>query len=95
MTRAQARPTIEDVMALSPLQRGLFSMATLADAETDDDPYAIAMAADVTGPLDVPLLRDCAASMRSEPGPLWKRPFQNAAMANVASSPVAKPMERS
>src|SRR5437879_6351594 len=52
-------------MALSPLQEGLFSMAALSsEAESDDaDPYVIAMAADVVGPLDVPLLRECAAAM--------------------------------
>jgi mycobactin peptide synthetase MbtF len=64
VTRAGARPAIEDVMALSPLQQGLFSMATLADPESGEaDPYVIAMAADVIGPLDVSLLRECAASM--------------------------------
>lgn len=63
MTRADERPAIEDVMALSPLQRGLFSMAALADAQTDEDPYVIAMVADVVGPLDVSLLRECAAMM--------------------------------
>ncbi|HWF30434.1 MAG TPA: amino acid adenylation domain-containing protein, partial [Mycobacterium sp.] len=55
-------------MALSPLQQGLFSMAALTSeagsAESDDaDPYVIAMAADVVGPLDVSLLRQCAATM--------------------------------
>ena len=52
VTRADERPAIEDVMALSPLQQGLFSMAALTSepgsAESDDaDPYVIAMAADV------------------------------------------------
>jgi mycobactin peptide synthetase MbtF len=51
-------------MALSPLQQGLFSMATLAsEAGADADPYVIAMAADVVGPLDVPLLRECGATL--------------------------------
>lgn len=64
VTRADERPAIEDVMALSPLQQGLFSMAALTDAESDDtDPYVIAMAADVVGPLDVSLLRECTATM--------------------------------
>lgn len=68
VTRADERPAIEDVMALSPLQQGLFSMAALTSepgsAESDDaDPYVIAMAADVVGPLDVSLLRECAGSM--------------------------------
>ena len=65
MTRADERPAIEDVMALSPLQQGLFSMAALTDAESDDaDPYVIAIAAaDMVGPLDVSMLRECAATM--------------------------------
>lgn len=68
MTRAEERAAaaaIEDVMALSPLQQGLFSMAALTDAEAGDaaDPYVIAMAADVSGPLDADLLRDCAATL--------------------------------
>ncbi|MFB1297034.1 amino acid adenylation domain-containing protein [Mycobacterium sp. pW049] len=48
-------------MALSPLQQGLFSMATLTDDGESVDPYVIAMAADAIGDLDVDLLRDCAA----------------------------------
>ncbi|BBZ03723.1 non-ribosomal peptide synthetase [Mycolicibacterium chitae] len=58
-------PAIEDVIALSPLQQGLFSMTTLAGTDPDGrpDPYVIAMAADVTGTLDAGLLRDCAALM--------------------------------
>jgi mycobactin peptide synthetase MbtF len=64
VTRADERPAVEDVMALSPLQQGLFSMAALTDAGSDDaDPYVIAMAADVVGPLDVSLLRECAGTM--------------------------------
>ncbi len=55
-------------MALSPLQQGLFSMAALTSeagstGSDDADPYVIAMAADVVGPLDVSLLRECAATM--------------------------------
>jgi mycobactin peptide synthetase MbtF len=53
-------PAIEDVLALSPLQQGLFSMATLTEGTAGDaDPYIIAMAADVTGALDVELLHEC------------------------------------
>ncbi|WP_102143879.1 non-ribosomal peptide synthetase [Mycobacterium hubeiense] len=63
MTSTDTKPAIEDVMALSPLQQGLFSMAALTDREDGADPYTIAMAADVTGRLDVELLRDCAATM--------------------------------
>ncbi|OBI33900.1 non-ribosomal peptide synthetase [Mycobacterium sp. E1386] len=58
-------PDIEDVMALSPLQEGLYSLTTLTeftDGEADD-PYVIGMAADISGALDVALLRDCAAKM--------------------------------
>ncbi len=57
---------IEDVMALSPLQQGLYSLTALTGSDahdTVDDPYVIAMAADISGPLDVALLRDCAAKM--------------------------------
>lgn len=55
-------------MALSPLQQGLFSLAQLSTGEggqsaVPDDPYVIAMAADITGALDAALLRDCAAAL--------------------------------
>ncbi len=62
-------PEIEDVMALSPLQEGLYSLTVLsglADSVADepaDDPYVIGMAADISGALDADLLRDCAAKM--------------------------------
>jgi mycobactin peptide synthetase MbtF len=57
---------IEDVMALSPLQEGLYSftaLAEFAEGEPADDPYVIGMAADIFGALDVALLRDCASKM--------------------------------
>lgn len=57
---------IEDVMALSPLQEGLYSLTTLAEFTEDgiaDDPYVIGMAADISGALDVALLRECMAKM--------------------------------
>ncbi len=63
---AGATPDIEDVMALSPLQEGLYSLTALAEfteGQPADDPYVIGMAADIFGSLDVPLLRDCAAKM--------------------------------
>nr|WP_197380063.1 non-ribosomal peptide synthetase [Mycolicibacterium mengxianglii] len=66
MTRSEQLPAIEDVMALSPLQQGLYSLASLtgdADTAPGDDPYVIAMAADISGTLDVPLLQQCAAAM--------------------------------
>ena len=63
MTATVSTTAVEDVMALSPLQQGLFSMAALTDGNDGADPYVIAMSADVTGPLDVPLLRNCAQTM--------------------------------
>lgn len=68
MTAAQTdvAPDIEDVMALSPLQEGLYSLTTLADfadGEAADDPYVIGIAADISGDLDVALLRECAQQM--------------------------------
>ncbi|MGE2723945.1 amino acid adenylation domain-containing protein [Mycolicibacterium pulveris] len=62
MTATNAEAAIEDVMALSPLQQGLFSLAKLSDDDSGD-PYVIAMAADISGALDTALLRDCAAAM--------------------------------
>src|ERR1700753_37031 len=65
-TQADIAPDIEDVMALSPLQEGLYSLTALAEfteGEPADDPYVIGMAADIDGALDVALLRDCAAKM--------------------------------
>nr|WP_275691574.1 amino acid adenylation domain-containing protein [Mycolicibacterium sphagni] len=47
---------------MSPLQLGLYSHATLVGPDAED-PYVIAMTADVSGPLDVDLLRDCASAM--------------------------------
>ncbi|CAM3402845.1 amino acid adenylation domain-containing protein [Mycobacterium frederiksbergense] len=56
-------PAIADVMALSPLQQGLYSLAGLTDSEAGADPYFIAMAADVEGDLDAGLLKSCAEAM--------------------------------
>ncbi len=59
-------PEIEDVMALSPLQEGLYSLTALSEfteGQPADDPYVIGMAADLFGALDVVLLRVCAAKM--------------------------------
>lgn len=64
--RTDVAPDIEDVMALSPLQEGLYSLTTLAefaDGEAADDPYVIGIAADISGELDVALLRECAEQM--------------------------------
>ncbi|OBJ42568.1 non-ribosomal peptide synthetase [Mycolicibacterium mucogenicum] len=60
MTTLQPAPVIEDVLALSPLQQGLYSMAQLDQA---DDPYLIAMSADIDGDVNAALLRDCAAAL--------------------------------
>lgn len=65
--KTDVAPDIEDVMALSPLQEGLYSLTTLAefgnDGEGADDPYVIGIAADISGALDVALLRECAERM--------------------------------
>ncbi|MFR9752290.1 amino acid adenylation domain-containing protein [Nocardia sp. 004] len=52
--RKTAPPQIEDVLALSPLQEGLFSLATLAG---DDDLYTMQFVVEVNGPVDTALLR--------------------------------------
>lgn len=48
-------PQIEDVLALSPLQEGLFSLAQMADDGIDL--YTMQFIVDIGGPLDVALLR--------------------------------------
>ena len=65
-TKTDVAPDIEDVMALSPLQEGLYSLSALTEfveGEAADDPYMIGMAADISGVLDVELLHDCATKM--------------------------------
>lgn len=68
-TETGAPSGIEDVMALSPLQEGLYSLTVLSgladtgDGSAVDDPYLVGIAADIAGPLDVELLQDCAAKM--------------------------------
>ncbi|WP_081512242.1 non-ribosomal peptide synthetase [Nocardia donostiensis] len=54
-------PRIEDVLALSPLQEGLFSLSKL----TGDgiDLYTMQFVVDIDGPLDVALLRASAQAM--------------------------------
>ncbi|MEU1547992.1 amino acid adenylation domain-containing protein [Nocardia sp. NPDC005745] len=47
-------PEIEDVLALSPLQEGLFSLARLAG---EGDLYALQFVYEIAGPVDVALLR--------------------------------------
>ncbi|TSE01431.1 amino acid adenylation domain-containing protein [Skermania sp. ID1734] len=53
---------IEDVLALSPLQEGLFSLAKLAsDADGGIDVYTMQFVVDITGPLDSNRLRASVA----------------------------------
>lgn len=58
-----APPGVDDVLALSPLQLGLYSLAGLTEDDGGPDPYLIAMAADIEGSFDVGLLRSCAETM--------------------------------
>ncbi|MCV7147070.1 non-ribosomal peptide synthetase [Mycobacterium riyadhense] len=54
-------PQIEDVLALTPLQEGLFALYRLA--EDGVDIYTMQFVADIDGPLDVELLRRSAQAM--------------------------------
>lgn len=57
---------VEDVMALSPLQQGLYSLSRLSSGDAGAgaaDPYVIAMSADIVGEFDPQLLRRCAAAL--------------------------------
>jgi mycobactin peptide synthetase MbtF len=56
-----APPQIEDVLALSPLQEGLFALYRLA--EDSIDLYSMQFVVDVDGPVDVELLRRSAQAM--------------------------------
>ncbi len=56
-----APPQIEDVLALSPLQEGLFALYRLA--EDSVDLYSMQFVVDVDGPVDVELLRRSAEVM--------------------------------
>lgn len=87
MTSTDSPPVIEDVLALSPLQQGLFSMAALTDREDGADPYFIALAADVTGVLDPALLKSCAAELLSR-HPNLKASFLQASVAGSVTRPV-------
>ncbi|HEY5856677.1 MAG TPA: amino acid adenylation domain-containing protein [Aldersonia sp.] len=53
-----APAAIEDVLALSPLQEGLFTLARLSGDAAD--PYVIQFVADIDGPLDIALLQRSA-----------------------------------
>ncbi|MEV6062107.1 amino acid adenylation domain-containing protein [Nocardia asteroides] len=54
-------PKIEDVLALSPLQEGLFSLSRLTGTEIDL--YTMQFVVDIDGPLDAGLLRRSAQAM--------------------------------
>ncbi|WP_231995968.1 non-ribosomal peptide synthetase [Mycobacterium sp. 852002-51163_SCH5372311] len=56
-----APPPIEDVLALSPLQEGLFALYRLA--EDSIDLYSMQFVVDVDGPIDTELLRRSAQAM--------------------------------
>jgi mycobactin peptide synthetase MbtF len=57
----EARPQIEDVLALSPLQEGLFALYRLA--EDSVDLYTMQFEFDIDGPVDIELLRRSARVM--------------------------------
>jgi mycobactin peptide synthetase MbtF len=57
-------PQIEDVLALSPLQEGLFALSRLATEHQDGvDLYSMQFVVDIDGPVDVALLRRSAQAM--------------------------------
>ncbi|TLF82470.1 non-ribosomal peptide synthetase [Nocardia cyriacigeorgica] len=56
----QTRPRIEDVLSLSPLQEGLFSLAKVAEAA---DLYNMQFVIEIGGPVDLPLLRRSAEEL--------------------------------
>lgn len=56
-----ASPQIEDVLALSPLQQGLFALSRLAADGLDH--YTMQLRVDIDGPVDAELLRRSAAAM--------------------------------
>jgi len=64
VTATDAKVAVEDVMALSPLQQGLFSLSKLNSGEDGgEDPYVIAMSVDIFDEFDPELLRECAAAL--------------------------------
>ncbi len=63
MTATETPRGVDDVLALSPLQQGLYSLAGLTHGDDGVDPYIIAMAADIDGHVDIALLRSCAEAM--------------------------------
>ncbi|MGV0624794.1 amino acid adenylation domain-containing protein [Mycolicibacter minnesotensis] len=63
-TSQRQAASIQDVLALSPLQQGLFSLAKLA-ADVDDgvDVYTVQFVIDIVGAVDTALLRRSAEAM--------------------------------
>jgi mycobactin peptide synthetase MbtF len=78
-------------MALSPLQQGLYSLSKLSNGDGDgngaDDPYVIAMSADIDGHFDPELLRRCAATLLARHSNL-RASFVAAPLAGGLSRPV-------
>ncbi|MEB3067725.1 non-ribosomal peptide synthetase [[Mycobacterium] vasticus] len=64
-TTQRPTPQIEDVLALSPLQQGLFSLAKLVadDAKAGVDVYTVQFVIDIVGAVDAGLLRRSAETM--------------------------------
>ncbi|MCV7234411.1 non-ribosomal peptide synthetase [Mycobacterium branderi] len=58
---SSAPPQIEDVLALTPLQEGLFALYRLAEDRVDL--YSMQFVVDIDGPVDVELLRRSAQAM--------------------------------
>lgn len=58
---SEAMAEIEDVLALSPLQEGLFSLSQLTG--DGQDVYTIPFVVDIDGPLDAELLRGCLETL--------------------------------
>ncbi|BBZ40480.1 non-ribosomal peptide synthetase [Mycobacterium conspicuum] len=62
--KASQAPQIEDVLALSPLQEGLFALYRLATEQHNSlDIYSMQFVVDIDGPVDVALLRRSAQAM--------------------------------
>ncbi|MUL83655.1 MULTISPECIES: non-ribosomal peptide synthetase [unclassified Mycolicibacterium] len=89
MTTTETPPGVEDVLALSPLQQGLYSLAGLTEGDDRADPYVIAMAADIDGALDAGLLRACAEAMLARHPNLRASFFQGNLSRPVAVVPSA------
>lgn len=67
MTETTQRPQIEDVLALTPLQQGMFALSQLATDETGGDAnvdvYTMQFVIDIVGAVDTAALRRSAEAM--------------------------------